>query len=116
MSLLCVCFSSDAEFSLSLNGSEPLSDSGQTLSSCGIVSGDLICVMLPESLSAAVFDQQASRSSEGQKTQNQTEHTADMTSNQVGAAFIRLKWFGYYLVDKKCKEKCNKVTYLHSFV
>uniref|UniRef100_A0A3Q3A3S4 F-box protein 7 n=1 Tax=Kryptolebias marmoratus TaxID=37003 RepID=A0A3Q3A3S4_KRYMA len=35
------------EFSLSLNGSELLSDSGQTLSSCGVVSGDLICVLLP---------------------------------------------------------------------
>ncbi|XP_037545906.1 F-box only protein 7 isoform X2 [Nematolebias whitei] len=39
--------STDTEFSLSLNGSELLSDSGQTLSSCGIVSGDLICVLLP---------------------------------------------------------------------
>ncbi|XP_013887212.1 F-box only protein 7 isoform X2 [Austrofundulus limnaeus] len=36
----------DTDFSLSLNGSELLSDSGQTLSSCGIVSGDLICVLL----------------------------------------------------------------------
>ncbi|XP_070710124.1 F-box only protein 7 isoform X2 [Pempheris klunzingeri] len=41
--------SADTEFSLSLNGSEVLSDTGQTLSSCGIVSGDLICVVLPES-------------------------------------------------------------------
>ncbi|CAJ1054346.1 F-box only protein 7-like [Xyrichtys novacula] len=41
--------SADTEFTLSLNGSEPLTDTGQTLSSCGIVSGDLICVILPES-------------------------------------------------------------------
>uniref|UniRef100_A0A4W6F3L8 F-box protein 7 n=1 Tax=Lates calcarifer TaxID=8187 RepID=A0A4W6F3L8_LATCA len=45
--------SADTEFSLSLNGSELLSDAGQTLSSCGIVSGDLICVILPESAAAA---------------------------------------------------------------
>ncbi|XP_045076091.1 F-box only protein 7-like [Coregonus clupeaformis] len=39
--------SPDTEFTLSLNGSDLLSDSGQTLSSCGIVSGDLVCVILP---------------------------------------------------------------------
>ncbi|XP_072233711.1 F-box only protein 7 isoform X2 [Leuresthes tenuis] len=38
----------DTEFSLSLGGSELLSaDSEQTLASCGVVSGDLICVLLP---------------------------------------------------------------------
>ncbi|KAM6895713.1 F-box only protein 7 [Xenentodon cancila] len=46
--------SSDTEFSLSLNGSEILSDSGQTLSSCGVVSGDLICVLLPRPPGAAM--------------------------------------------------------------
>lgn len=44
--------SADTDFSLSLNGSELLSDTGQTLSSCGIVSGDLVCVILPESAAA----------------------------------------------------------------
>uniref|UniRef100_A0A3B4YQF5 F-box protein 7 n=1 Tax=Seriola lalandi dorsalis TaxID=1841481 RepID=A0A3B4YQF5_SERLL len=43
----------DPETHLSLNSSELLSDTGQTLSSCGIVSGDLICVILPESAAAA---------------------------------------------------------------
>ncbi|XP_045569928.1 F-box only protein 7 isoform X3 [Salmo salar] len=38
--------SPDSEFTLSLNGSDLLSDSGQTLSSCGIVTGDLVCVIL----------------------------------------------------------------------
>ncbi|XP_061085511.1 F-box only protein 7 [Conger conger] len=38
--------SPEAEFSLSLNGREPLSDIGRTLSSCGVVSGDLICLIL----------------------------------------------------------------------
>uniref|UniRef100_A0AAZ3SQB3 F-box domain-containing protein n=1 Tax=Oncorhynchus tshawytscha TaxID=74940 RepID=A0AAZ3SQB3_ONCTS len=37
-------------FTLSLNGSDLLSDSGQTLSSCGIVTGDLVCVILPPSV------------------------------------------------------------------
>ncbi|XP_061571211.1 F-box only protein 7 [Cololabis saira] len=37
--------SPDSEFCLSLNGSSDL-DSGQTLASCGVVSGDLICVLL----------------------------------------------------------------------
>ncbi|XP_063072877.1 F-box only protein 7 [Engraulis encrasicolus] len=41
--------SPDTEFGLSLNGKEPLSDTGQTLTDCGIVSGDLICVVLPQS-------------------------------------------------------------------
>ncbi|AWP06094.1 putative F-box only protein 7 [Scophthalmus maximus] len=50
--------SADTEFSLSLNGSELLSDSGQTLSSCGIVPGDLICVVLPESAAAEAPDPQ----------------------------------------------------------
>lgn len=39
----------DTDFTLSLNGKEPLSDTGQTLASCGLVSGDLICVLLPQS-------------------------------------------------------------------
>lgn len=45
--------SPDSEFSLSLNGKEPLTDVGQTLSAGGIVSGDLICMMLPESSAVA---------------------------------------------------------------
>lgn len=50
--VLCVLCSPDTEFGLSLNGKEPLSDTGQTLASCGIVSGDLICVILPQSCPA----------------------------------------------------------------
>lgn len=41
-----VGLSAETEISLSLNGSEPLEDTGQTLASCGIVSGDLIRVAL----------------------------------------------------------------------
>ncbi|TSK13526.1 F-box only protein 7 [Bagarius yarrelli] len=39
-------FSANTEFSLSLNGKEPLVDTGQTLSLCGVVSGDMISVIL----------------------------------------------------------------------
>lgn len=48
-----MCISTDTPFSLSLNGSELLTDTGQTLSACGIVSGDLICVILPETSSGS---------------------------------------------------------------
>ncbi|XP_031694453.1 F-box only protein 7 isoform X2 [Anarrhichthys ocellatus] len=68
-----LCSSADTQFSLSLNGSELLSDSGQTLSSCGIVSGDLICVVLPESA--------ADRTTSNSQNQ-QNQQTAAMTSNQ----------------------------------
>ncbi|XP_077354871.1 F-box only protein 7 isoform X2 [Festucalex cinctus] len=37
----------DVTFSLSLNGAELLADTGQKLSSCGVVPGDLIRVLLP---------------------------------------------------------------------
>ncbi|KAA0720838.1 F-box only protein 7 [Triplophysa tibetana] len=46
--LLSECgLSSDVEFNLSLNGKEVLVDTGQTLSSCGVVSGDMMNVILP---------------------------------------------------------------------
>ncbi|RXN08133.1 F-box only 7 [Labeo rohita] len=44
---------SDVEFSLSLNGKEVLVDTGQTLSSCGVVSGDMITVILPQQIQTA---------------------------------------------------------------
>lgn len=40
--------SSQTDFNLSLNGSEFLINGSQTLASCGIVSGDLVSVMLPQ--------------------------------------------------------------------
>lgn len=39
---------SDVVFNLSLNGKDALVDTGQTLSSCGVVSGDMISVILPK--------------------------------------------------------------------
>ncbi|XP_050933720.1 LOW QUALITY PROTEIN: F-box only protein 7 [Lates calcarifer] len=78
--------SADTEFSLSLNGSELLSDAGQTLSSCGIVSGDLICVILPESAAAAsaatASTSSSNTSTTGTESRRQQQQTADMTSSQ----------------------------------
>ncbi|KAM3858907.1 F-box only protein 7 [Diretmus argenteus] len=82
--------SPDTEFSLSLNGTEPLSDVGQTLSSCGIVSGDLICVVLPQSVASVASPSsahQASNSTATQRTeQNQTDQTSAMITNEQSAA------------------------------
>ncbi len=53
---MSVCLSlhrSDVDFSLSLNGTEVLLDTGQTLSSCGVVSGDMITVILPQQIQTA---------------------------------------------------------------
>lgn len=66
--------SADSEFSLSLNGTELLTDNGQTLSSCGIVSGDLISVILPESA--------ATPAAASSCFQEQTQATTAMTSSQ----------------------------------
>nr|XP_057923460.1 F-box only protein 7 isoform X2 [Doryrhamphus excisus] len=43
----------DVEFGLSLNGAELLSDAGQRLSTCGVVPGDLIRVLLPGAVDAS---------------------------------------------------------------
>ncbi|KAG5267480.1 hypothetical protein AALO_G00222230 [Alosa alosa] len=59
-------FSSDTDFGLSLNGKEPLTDTGQTLASCGIVSGDLICVILPQTCPAPAAAPAESSSSTSQ--------------------------------------------------
>lgn len=78
LTVFCWSSSADTQFSLSLNGSELLSDTGQTLSSCGIVSGDLVCVILPQSAA-----EQASSS-----TENTSRRTAAMTSRQVGESTL----------------------------
>ncbi|KAE8281119.1 F-box only protein 7 [Larimichthys crocea] len=99
--------SADTHFSLSLNGSEVLTDSGQTLSSCGIVSGDLICVVLAEPANASATHANANQSStstststntpssstENQRTEQnqqnqQNQQTADMTSNQPDSSSV----------------------------
>ncbi|KAF3705358.1 F-box only protein 7 [Channa argus] len=74
--------SADTEFSLSLNGSELLSDISETLSSCGIVSGDLICVMLPES--AAIVSSNSSLNTSA--NQNSTTDQRQQQQRQLMAA------------------------------
>ncbi|XP_034529649.1 F-box only protein 7-like isoform X2 [Notolabrus celidotus] len=102
--------SADTEFSLSLNGSEPLTDSGQTLSSCGIVTGDLICVVLPESVAAkstkpnnptkntnatkntnstsADSANPTNTTTSSTETQSYTRKTTTMTSNQPSSSSL----------------------------
>ncbi|XP_064417683.1 F-box only protein 7 isoform X2 [Latimeria chalumnae] len=46
-------YNSDTKFSITLNGKDALTDDTQILSSYGIVSGDLICVVLSESVAAS---------------------------------------------------------------
>ncbi|XP_072341492.1 F-box only protein 7 isoform X2 [Scyliorhinus torazame] len=46
-------YNSETEFNISLNGKDVLIDDGQTIKSIGIVSGDLICLILPDSVSAS---------------------------------------------------------------
>ncbi|XP_053199973.1 F-box only protein 7 isoform X2 [Scomber japonicus] len=90
--------SADTDFSLSLNGSELLSDTGQTLTSCGIVSGDLVSVILPESAAAAIPTASSSSSSSSSSSissssstsstsasssVNRSRRTAAMSSDQV---------------------------------
>ncbi|TRY89701.1 hypothetical protein DNTS_025198 [Danionella cerebrum] len=49
---------SDVQFSLSLNGTEALVDTGQTLCSCGVVSGDMISVILTHNSSPTSQEEQ----------------------------------------------------------
>ncbi|KAI3366738.1 hypothetical protein L3Q82_009222 [Scortum barcoo] len=92
--------SDQTDFSLSLNGSEQLSDTGQTLSSCGIVSGDLICVVLPESAAAtSAITSNTSNTSNASTSSSNTmssstkdqrnelnQQTAAMSSTQLGSS------------------------------
>uniref|UniRef100_A0A3B3YBM3 F-box domain-containing protein n=1 Tax=Poecilia mexicana TaxID=48701 RepID=A0A3B3YBM3_9TELE len=70
-----------SEFSLSLNGSELLSESSQTLSSCGIVSGDLICVLLPQPPPAAMATSERTTSSTETTSQEDTNRTTSQTGH-----------------------------------
>ncbi|TKS90388.1 F-box only protein 7 [Collichthys lucidus] len=71
--------SADTRFSLSLNGSEVLTDSGQTLSSCGIVSGDLICVVLAEPANA---NQSSTNTNANQSSTNTNQSSTNTNANQ----------------------------------
>ena len=71
--------SADTEFGLSLGGSELLSDSEQTLASCGVVSGDLICVLLP---AAAASNPTTAASNPTTAASNPTTATTRTTQSQ----------------------------------
>ncbi|KAK5877146.1 hypothetical protein CesoFtcFv8_026424 [Champsocephalus esox] len=77
---------SDSAFSLSLNGSELLSVAGTTLSSCDIVSGDLICVLLPNNDGAAPSKSNASCSSNTSSSSSFQSCSSSADSQQSAAA------------------------------
>lgn len=84
--LSCHGLSANTEFSLSLNGSELLSESGQTLSACGIVSGDLICVLLPQPPSAAMAASGKSTNSTTGNSQLATSGTTSQSQNSSSSS------------------------------
>ncbi|XP_034019625.1 F-box only protein 7-like isoform X2 [Thalassophryne amazonica] len=69
----------DTKFRLSLNGSELLLDTGQTLSSCSIVRGDLISVILLEPVTAAPSSSQQNSCSSA-FSQDRTHQNSAMSS------------------------------------
>ncbi|XP_068163537.1 F-box only protein 7 isoform X2 [Antennarius striatus] len=82
--LSTVGLSADTEFCLSLNGSEPLSDPHQSLSASGVVSGDLICVLLPQPAGPAPDSSSAMSTNRNQEDQQnqQDQQRAPVTSHQ----------------------------------
>uniref|UniRef100_A0A8C6UXM8 F-box protein 7 n=1 Tax=Neogobius melanostomus TaxID=47308 RepID=A0A8C6UXM8_9GOBI len=75
--------SANTEFSLSLNGKESIPDNGQTLSSCSIVSGDLICVLLLERVDAvnSSFSASTEKASNSAASRIQPQHMTAMSYN-----------------------------------
>lgn len=97
---VCVCVplslcSADTEFSLSLNGEEPLTDTGQTLSSCGVVSGDMISVILPRTDSSASSPSPSSRRTHAVPAvqQNTPESPAALGTHEVSAEMYTIQTF-----------------------
>uniref|UniRef100_A0A3B4AU00 F-box domain-containing protein n=1 Tax=Periophthalmus magnuspinnatus TaxID=409849 RepID=A0A3B4AU00_9GOBI len=74
--------SANTEFSLSLNGTEPLSEDGQTLSSYSIVSGDLICVILPAQVVAVSSSGSTEQTPNNAVSQIQTQHTTSVSYDE----------------------------------
>ncbi|XP_036067243.1 F-box only protein 7-like [Oryzias melastigma] len=71
--------SADTDFGLSLNGSDLLSDSTQTLQSCGIDSGDLIWVLLP----SAGPESKTGSSSAGSSSTTGAQQSSSSTSSST---------------------------------
>lgn len=93
----CLRLSTDTHFSLSLNGSELLTDSGQTLSACGIVSGDLVCVVLPETPSGSnthtqgnTHTQDNARTQSNTRSDDQSNAHSDTLNNSHSATLSQV--------------------------
>ncbi|KAM4711884.1 F-box only protein 7 isoform 1-T2 [Anableps anableps] len=84
--LSCHGLSADTEFNLSLNGSELLSESDQTLSACGIVSGDLICVLLPQPPPVAMATPERTAKSAKTNIQQATSGTTSQPQNSSNSS------------------------------
>ncbi|XP_056132952.1 F-box only protein 7 [Lampris incognitus] len=90
--------SPDTDFTLSLNGIEPLSNDEQPLSTFGVVSGDLICMILPQSSTVSPASvsppHQATKCSSGSgaaclwEQPNSTRHTPPTLSNEAGTSSL----------------------------
>ncbi|XP_006633722.1 F-box only protein 7 [Lepisosteus oculatus] len=78
-------YSPDTEFTLSLNSSEPLPESGQSLASCGIVSGDLICVVLSQASPAPSPSALHSVSTPPVKKTDEASSSASLQDERSGA-------------------------------
>nr|XP_033806911.1 F-box only protein 7 [Geotrypetes seraphini]XP_033806913.1 F-box only protein 7 [Geotrypetes seraphini]XP_033806914.1 F-box only protein 7 [Geotrypetes seraphini] len=75
-------YSSDTSFTITLNGKDPLSGEQETLVSYGIVSGDLICLLLPESATAHLSPQRYSPLSRAPQS-NQAAHSVITVRSQA---------------------------------
>ncbi|XP_068995479.1 F-box only protein 7 [Embiotoca jacksoni] len=78
--------SGDTNFSLFLNGSTPLTDRGQSLASDGIVSGDLICVVMPTPAAAAAEDSTGNATTDGSTDREQRRQTTGQMNSDGGGA------------------------------
>lgn len=80
--------SEGTEFSLSLNGKDSIRDDGQTLSSCSIVSGDLISVILPEHVEAvsSSFTASTEKTLNSAARQIETQHIAAMSYDDASCS------------------------------
>nr|XP_054325862.1 F-box only protein 7 isoform X2 [Pongo pygmaeus] len=81
-SLLCTWgYSSDTRFTITLNYKDPLTGDEETLASYGIVSGDLICLILQDDIPAPNIP--SSTDSEHSSLQNNEQPSLATSSNQT---------------------------------
>ncbi|XP_030071338.1 LOW QUALITY PROTEIN: F-box only protein 7 [Microcaecilia unicolor] len=78
-------YSADTPFTITLNGKDPLTGEQETLVSYGIVSGDLICLLIPESAMACSSPQRYSPLSVSPQS-NQVAHSVITVYSQARRA------------------------------